>query len=123
MCLPLLLLALPLVSAPQDVTKTLTGVESTEHFEIRFRPGSRAGAEVERIASVAERDLERITTLLAVENDGHYRLHLYDDVPELQAITRNDRVGGYSSGSDVHIPYDSDQTRFHELVHVVVYRV
>jgi len=123
MCLPLLLVAFPLVSARQDVTKVLTGVESTAHFEIRFRPGSRAGAEVERIASVVERDLERIATLLAVANDGRYRLHVYDDVPELQAITHKEGVGGYSGGSDLHIPFDSDQTRFHELVHVVSARL
>lgn len=122
MC-PLLLLLFSAFSPPQDVTKVLTGSESSAHFEIRFRPGSRAGAEVERVASVAERDLERIAALLAVTNDGKYRLHLYDDVAELTAITHVEGTGGYSSGTDVHVPFDNDQSRFHELVHVVAARL
>jgi len=119
-----LLLLVGALSPPlQDVTKVLSGVEPTAHLEIRYRPGSRAGAEVERIASAAERDLERIAALLAVTNDGKYRLHLYDDGAELAALTHVEGSGGYSSGTDVHVPFASDQTRFHELVHVVAARL
>lgn len=98
---------------------TLTGVEKTPHFEIRFRPGSRAEAAVDRTAYAAEEDLQRIQRELELKDFKHViRLYLYDDVPELQRITGSGS-GGYSTTLESHIPHDNDQTRLHELIHVV----
>lgn len=103
--------------------RLLTGSERTPHFELRWRPGSRAAAGVERIAVQAERDLARICDLLAVPVEGGFTLYLYDDVVELAAITRTQGNAGYSSGKDSHLPFDNDQTRFHEMVHLVAARL
>lgn len=50
-------------------------------------------------------------------------LYLYDGVPELWAITGRTGVGGYSAIDASHVPFDNDQTRFHEMVHIVAYRL
>ncbi len=99
------------------------GVEKTAHFEIRFRPGSRAAASVDRAAAMAERDLARICELLKIKVDGKYVLSLYDDVSELQAQTKTSDNGGFSRGNASYLPWDNDQTRFHELVHLVAAQV
>lgn len=103
--------------------KVLTARHDTERFEIRFRPGSRAAASVDRVAVVAERDAARIFSLLDMKAEGKLRLFLYDDVAELAAITKTGGNAGYSSGNASHVPHDNDQTRFHELVHVIAYRL
>jgi hypothetical protein len=72
---------------------------------------------------MAERDLERICAQLELPVDGSFRLYLYDGVPELRAITGRTGVGGYSAFDTSHVPFDNDQTRFHEMVHVVAYRM
>jgi hypothetical protein len=97
----------------------LTGVEKTAHFEIHFRPGSHAEASVDRTVCVAEEDLQRILRELELKEFKHViRLYLYDDVHELQELT-GVGSGGHSTTLESHIPYDNDQTRLHELVHVV----
>jgi hypothetical protein len=104
----------------QEPAKILTGVEKTAHFEIRFRPGSRAEASVDRVAVLAEQDLQKILQELALPDFKHVvRLFLYDDVDELQKVTGNSSCAGYSITLESHIPHDNDQTRLHELVHVV----
>lgn len=120
MTLVLILLAF---SPFQDADRGLTGVERTEHFTIRYRPGSRAAAAVDRIAVMAERDFASITRALAVKPDGGLELHLYDDLAELVAVTRTSGNAGFSAGNASHIPYDNDQTRFHEMVHIIAYRM
>ncbi len=120
MTLVLILLAF---SPFQDANRSLTGVERTEHFTIRYRPGSRAAASVDRVAVMAERDFASITKALAVKPEGGLELHLYDDVAELVAVTRTSGNAGFSTGNASHIPYDNDQTRFHEMVHVIAYRI
>ncbi|MHC4491270.1 MAG: hypothetical protein ACYTDU_06570, partial [Planctomycetota bacterium] len=102
---------------------THTASVETKHFRIHYRPGSRAGASVDRAAVMAERDLERICAQLELPVDGSFRLYLYDGVPELRAITGRTGVGGYSAFDTSHVPFDNDQTRFHEMVHVVAYRM
>ncbi len=108
-----------------DEAATHTGVYDTPHFTLRYRPGSRAGASVERTGAAAERDLQRICEALALKSGGHYDLWLYDDLRELHLLTGTQGNGGFSSGSPTdppyrsHVPYDVDQTRFHELVHLV----
>ena len=104
---------------PGDTEKELTGSYSTEHFQIRYRPGSRAGASAERTGAMAERDLARICTLLDVKNDAKYVLFLFDDVPEIWAVTKSSGNAGFSGGDASYLPYDDDQTRFHEMVHIV----
>ncbi|MHC5010564.1 MAG: hypothetical protein ACYTG6_06370 [Planctomycetota bacterium] len=99
------------------------GVVETEHFEIRYRPGSRAAASVERTAVMAERDLARICEALQIEAEGGLVLVLYDDVAELAAHTGTAGTGGFSFGNTSYLPYDNDQTRFHEMVHIVAYRL
>lgn len=116
----MLLLAAAAAGGPAEL---LTGFRRTEHFEVFYRPGSRAGASAPRVAVVAERELARICAALDVPNDGHYRLFLYDDVPELHAITGTEGNAGFSSGDVSHLPHDNDQTRFHEMVHLVAVRL
>ena len=120
-----LLASLVVLLAPglADPLKTHTGALKTAHFEVRYRPGSRAAAAAPRTAAKAERDLADLCRALAIENDGSYRLFLYDDVGELGAITGAKGAGGFASGRDVHIPYDNDQTRKHEIAHVVTVRL
>src|SRR5262249_9328125 len=87
--------------------------------EIRFVPGSRAEASVDRVAAVVEDDLKRILGELGLTAFPHtIRLYLYDDVPELQRLTGG-HSGGHSTTLESHVPQDNDQTRVHELVHVV----
>ncbi|MBI1849313.1 MAG: hypothetical protein HYR85_03110 [Planctomycetes bacterium] len=102
-----------------DPASVLTGVEKTAHFEIRFRPDSRAEASVDRVASLVEGDLEHILKELDLHEFKYtIRLFLYDDVAELQKIT-GVPSGGHSTTLESHVPHDNDQTRVHELVHVV----
>ncbi len=115
----LLLALLAVEDPPHDPSTVLSGVEKTPHFEIRFRPGSRAEASVDRVAALVEEDLERILKDLELRDFKHtIRLFLYDDVAELQKIT-GVPSGGHSIPLESHVPYDNDQTRIHELVHVV----
>ncbi len=103
----------------QDAAAVLSGEHATEHFRVRYRPGSRSGASVERTGAVAERDLAGICSFLEVKNDVKYSLFLFDDVPELSAVTRTAGNGGFSAGDASYVPFDDDQTRAHELVHIV----
>ena len=114
------LLATVALAGPEE---THTASVRTKHFTIHYRPGSRAGASVDRVAVMAERDLQRICAQLELPVDGRFRLFLYDGVPELWAITGTTGVGGYSAVDASHVPFDNDQTRFHEMVHVVAYRM
>lgn len=106
-----------------DPAAVLTGVRRTEHFDVRYRPGSRAGAAAERTADLAERDFERIAQTLKFRPDGRFLLHLYDDVEEIGRITGTGGTGGFSSGNQMHVPFDNDQTLLHEMVHVVAFRL
>jgi hypothetical protein len=99
--------------------KFLTETLETEHLAIHFRPDSRAAATVDRLAAAAERDYARITAALEMSIQDRIHLFVYDDVEELQAITRNRGAGGLSAGRESHVPHDNDQTRFHEMAHVV----
>jgi hypothetical protein len=115
----LLALVLAVPARSQEPGATLTGVEKTQHFEIHFRPGSRAEASVDRTTVVAEEDLQTILRELDLKEFKHViRMFLYDDVEELQKLT-GVGSGGHSTTLETHIPYDNDQTRLHELVHVV----
>jgi hypothetical protein len=117
----LLVLCVPALAAPEA---THTGVVQTEHLEIRYRPGSRAAAGVDRVAAMAERDLAAMEAILDIEvQPPRWKLFLYDDVRELQAVTGAVGAGGFSVPDASHVPYDNDQTRFHELAHVVTYRL
>ncbi|MCC7012327.1 MAG: hypothetical protein IT454_07195 [Planctomycetes bacterium] len=98
-----------------------TAAVSSEHFEVRYRPGSKAGAFVEREAAHAERDLAEICKALEIELAGRYRLFLYDDVEDLSRTTGTSGNAGFSAGDASHVPVSNDQTRFHELVHIVAY--
>jgi hypothetical protein len=116
--LPLLapLLAASPTAAQDDV---LTGIERTARFEIRYRPGSRAEASVDRVAALVEGDLARILQELGLDAFPHViKLWLYDDVGELQRVT-GVGASGFSVPLQSHVPHDNDQTRVHELVHVV----
>jgi hypothetical protein len=116
LCLALLLLA-PVPARQQE--SPLTGREKTDRFELHFRPGSRAEAAVDRIAFLVEGDLDHILEELGLTKFPHtIQLYLYDDVAELQRITGQPSAG-HSGPLESHVPYDSDQTRVHELVHVV----
>ncbi len=110
-------------SAFAHVDRVLTGVAKTVHFDIRFRPGSRAAASVDRTMVMAERDFADICEKLQFRPRARFVLYLYDDGRELSTITRTSGNAGFSSGNVSHVPYDNDQTRYHEMVHVVAYRL
>ncbi len=111
-------LALTATLLPAQVSP-LTVVERTAHFAIRCRPGSRAEASLDRVALLVEGDLARILRELGLKEFPHtIELFLYDDERELQAIT-GVPASGYSVPLASHVPHDNDQTRVHELVHVV----
>ncbi|HET6204540.1 MAG TPA: hypothetical protein VFI25_17245 [Planctomycetota bacterium] len=119
---PLLVLLWSAQDRPSPA-EALTGVEKTAHFEIRFRPGSRAEASVDRVAVLVEEDLARILEALEFRDfKDTIRLFLYDDEGELRKIT-GVAAGGYSTTLETHVPHDNDQTRLHELVHVVAERL
>ncbi|HEX5052956.1 MAG TPA: hypothetical protein VFZ65_14365, partial [Planctomycetota bacterium] len=93
--------------------------ERTEHFAIHCRPGSRAEASVDRTASLVEADLAHILQELGLKEFPHtIDLFLYDDEHDLQQST-GVAASGYSVPLASHVPHDNDQTRVHELVHVV----
>lgn len=103
--------------------RVLTASAKTAHFRIFYRPGSRAGAAVDRVAVLAERELARICSQLGVEIGGSLKLYLYDDLEELARVTGVKGTGGYSAGDASHIPFDNDQTRYHEMVHIVAFNL
>ena len=108
-----------LAAAAQDPP---AGSVKTAHFDIRFREGSRAEASVDRVAAKVEADLARILAEVGLkEFAGTIRLCLYDDVAELQRVT-GVPAAGFSVPLCSHVPHDNDQTRVHELVHVVAER-
>ncbi len=100
---------------------SLTGELKTEHFVVRYRPGSKAGAFVEREAAQAERDLADICSKLKLDVKGRYQLFLYDDLDDLSKTTQVSGTGGFSAGDSSHVPVQNDQTRYHELVHIIAH--
>lgn len=108
----------------QGVKSDLKGTHSTEHFVIRYRLGSRAGAAVDRTAHLAELEYAEILTELGidglVDETKPFELYLYDNLTELSGLTGVGGTAGYSAGRESHVPWDNDQTRKHELVHIVV---
>lgn len=112
-------LTLACVALAQDSPHTAT--LATKHFDVRYKPLSRAGAFVEREAARAERDHAEICAALGLELKGRYQLFLYDDVEDLSRTTGTSGNAGFSAGDASHIPVNNDQTRFHELVHIVAY--
>jgi hypothetical protein len=106
-----------------DPAAVLTGVRRTDHFDVRFRPGSRAAAAAEWTADLAERDFDRIVAALKFKPEVRFLLHIYDDVEEIGRITGTTGTGGFSWDNQMHVPYDNDQTLLHEMVHVVAYRL
>lgn len=118
------LLSVPLGIESSPSQSVLSETQQTEHFMIRYRPGSRAGASVDRTAHLVELEYAEIMAKLElagrVADKEPFVLYLYDNLPELAAITGVKGTGGYSSGRESHVPWDNDQTRRHELVHIVV---
>jgi len=113
----------PARAAGGDAAAVLTETLKTDHFDVHVRPGSRAAAAAERTGAAAERDLAFIAEALAVKRDARFHLFLYDDLDELARITGTKGTGGFSWNDQCHVPWDNDQTRLHELVHVVAYRI
>ena len=106
-----------------DSQKYLTASVATEHFDLKYRPDSRAGASVDYVAARAEQEFAQITRALDLQVDARFDLYLYDDVAELQKITCTEGNAGFSAGSAMHMPYDNDQTRMHEMVHVLALHI
>ena len=106
-----------------ESVEALSARSATEHFLIHHREGSRAGAAVDRVAALIEPEYERILRALEarglVDESEPFHLFLYDDLEELERITGVSGTGGFSTGRESHIPYDNDQTRLHEVVHIV----
>jgi hypothetical protein len=112
-------LAVAAAAALAGPEATHAGLLRTATFDVRYRKGSRAGAAAERDAAMAERDFRDICAKLSFTPDGRFTLWLYDDVAEMQAITGTKGVGAFSAGRDSHLPHGDDQTRYHEMVHLV----
>lgn len=120
MTLPLVAALLFLFAAEDPV---LTSTVDTARFRLHARPGSRAEASLDRVAALAERDLDTILAALDFSWTGErIGLFLYDDAEELVKIT-GVPSSGFSSPLESHVPHDNDQTRMHELVHVVAERL
>ncbi len=124
---PVLALAGSLLSDPPPIGRSqelLTAKVPTERFELRYRPGARAGAGADRIAWLVEQEyaavLERLAIRGKVDESLPFWIFLYDDVEELTLVSGVDGSAGFAAGRQLHLPYDNDQTRMHELVHVVV---
>lgn len=104
--------------------EVLSEVVATEHFRVRYRPGSRAGAGADRVLALLEPEYARILDTLeirkSVDESQPFHLFLYDSVGEIALITGVEGSGGFSTARESHVPFDNDQTRMHELVHVVV---
>jgi hypothetical protein len=115
----LIVLVLLVSSVAADPETSHTKSVKTEHFEVRYRPGSRAGARAEEIADDLEHDLARIGRTLAIEPKGRWKALVYDDVEELALVTGTTGNCGFATGDTIHLPHDVAQTRLHELVHVV----
>ena len=103
----------------ERVRTALASKLTTAHFDLRFREGSRAAASIDRAALIAERDYEDICAQLGFRPDGRFELFVYDSVAELTAITDTEGSAGFSTGRQSHIPYGNDQTRYHEMVHII----
>ena len=117
---PALAAILALVLA--DPESALPKSAKTARFEIRFREGSRAEASVDRVAGRVEGELDRILERLDVPHfRERIRVFLYDDVEELKKITGVSSAG-HAVPLELHLPHDNDQTRLHEMVHVVAER-
>src|SRR5262245_63191936 len=114
-CLVLLAVA---ARAAADPASSHTGVLKTKRFELRFRSGSRAAADVPRQAVAAERDLDRIAAALDTTPKGPFVLRLYEDVEDLSSTTKTNGNAGFSIGNTRHVPYDNGQKRLDELVTV-----
>lgn len=101
----------------------LTELAITEHFEIHARPRSRAAAELDRTAALVELEYAEIVHELGlkgrVDESEPFYLFLYDDIASMDEITGAPGSGGFSAGRETHMPWDNDQTRKHELVHIV----
>lgn len=108
-------------SATQSASPTIfSEVVRTRHFEVRCRSGSRAEASIDRVAGLVEAELARILDELDWRDfDQTLQIFLYDDVDELSRITGTSGNAGFSIPGQMHIPHDNDQTRQHEMVHVV----
>lgn len=113
----LCLLSVPPANAGPE--ESHSRVVRTAHFEVRYRPGSRAGAHAEAVAHALEHDLARIARTLEVETEGKWKVFVYDDSEELSTATGTTGNVGFSAGDTMHIPFDNPQTRLHELVHLV----
>ena len=129
MLLPTLLLACPVASpVPQlglgKSVELLNTTQSTEHFKLHARPGSRAAAALDRTAFLIEREYAHVLAELDIEGrvdeETPFYLFLYDSVAEMDKVTEAGGSSGFSAGRESHIPFDNDQTRLHELVHIVV---
>ncbi|MCA8956298.1 MAG: hypothetical protein KDC87_09490 [Planctomycetes bacterium] len=114
----------PCRSQVGQIEKVLSGVHETAHFTFRFRPNSRAAASVDRAAVMIERDLVDICAKLSFDvGKARFVIHLFDDGGELAQRTGVKGTGGFSAGDKMFLPFGNDQTRYHELVHLVAYRL
>ena len=104
--------------------EVLSAYQETPHFRVHYRPGSRAGAAVDRTSWLVELEYARILETLDIEGlvdeSESFLLFLYDDLNQLSQVSGVGGSGGFSAGRESHIPWDNDQTRLHELVHIVV---
>ncbi len=106
----------PLQLSPRRI---LSEKLTCEDFDLRFRPGSRAGATADFTAHQIERALAEIEAELLLEFPDRFEVFVYDSTQELGRIHGLEGIGGFASGLELHIPHDNLQTLRHELVHVV----
>lgn len=102
-----------------SIKRELPGSITTEHFDVRYHPGSRSAIHARRIGAEAELELAKICARLEVKNDVRYTLFLFDDAEEVGKVAHNSAVGGFSFSRFVCVTVSDDAARFHELIHAV----
>lgn len=104
-----------------SIKRELPGSIATEHFDVRYHPGSRSAAHARRIGAEAELELAKICARLEVKNDVRYTLFLFDNAEEVGNVAHNSAVGGFSFSRFVCVTVSDDAARFHELIHAVAF--
>ncbi|MEO6567194.1 MAG: hypothetical protein ABIO94_00405 [Opitutaceae bacterium] len=110
-------------SLPRSMEKLLSGSSRTAHFELWFRPGSQAAANVPRLAELLERELQRISNLLELKPEGQHTFFVFDNSQELKATTRENRYGAFVLDGVGYVTADIDSALIHELVHLIAAKI
>jgi hypothetical protein len=105
-----------------SIAVTHPALHRSDHFELRYRPGTVLEPELVRMAALLEQKLARFSALLELEvkTADRYTVFVFRDVAEMQADTgRSKEVGGFAWGKACYVALNNDPALFHELVHMI----